>query len=174
MNNINIKKFTILVIVAAMVFLAVIHSSCKKENDDIIKIKTGQKVEDSVQLSEGQKKSIAKQVEKVHYDKTISTSIGNVDKVAERERSFRKADKAVIVGDMSKPAGTPVELKQYNIYAAPKVLRTVGVKVGHDKKAEGISFEVKKRISQKGKYIGVRVDYDWTEKKSAVWGTYSW
>ena len=170
MNNIDIKKITILAIVAVMVLSAVIHSSCKKENDDIIKIKMGQKVEDSIQLSEGQKKSIAKQVEKVHYDKTISTSMGNVDKVAERERSFRKADKAVIVGDMSKP----VELKQYNIYAAPKALRTVGVKVGHDKKAEGISFEVKKRISQKGKYIGVRVDYDWTEKKSAVWGTYSW
>lgn len=174
MNNISSKKIIILVIIVSIGFFAVIHRHCKQQNSNIIKIKTGQKVEDSVQLSEGQKKSIAKQVEKVHYDKTISTSMGNVDKVAESERYFRKADKAVIVGDMSKPAGTPVELKQYNIYAAPKVLRTVGVKVGRDKKSEGVSLEVKKRISQKGKYIGVRVDYDWTEKQPAVWATYSW
>ena len=166
MNNISSKKIIILVIIVSIGFFAVIHRHCKQQNSNIIKI--------SVQLSEGQKKSIAKQVEKVHYDKTISTSMGNVDKVAESERYFRKADKAVIVGDMSKPAGTPVELKQYNIYAAPKVLRTVGVKVGRDKKAEGVSLEVKKRISQKGKYIGVRVDYDWTEKQPAVWATYSW
>ena len=58
MNNINSKKIIILVIIVAIWFLAVINRHCRQQNSDIIKIKTGQKVEDSVQLSEGQKKSI--------------------------------------------------------------------------------------------------------------------
>lgn len=70
---------------------------------------------------------------------------------------------------------TPIELQQYHVYAAPKVLREVGLKAGTDGNAvAGVSYGIKRRISTEGKYIGVRADYNCKDKKVAVWLTYTY
>ena len=80
-------------------------------------------------------------------------------------------------GDISKlPDDTPIELNQYHIYAAPKLQHEVGLKLDAESGSHisGISYGIKRRITEKGQYIGARVEYDWKEKEIAAWATYSW
>ena len=78
--------------------------------------------------------------------------------------------------DLSKlDKDTPVELQQYHIYAAPKVLHEIGLKADSSGNGiAGVSYGIKRRISAEGKYIGVRADYDWKDKEAAVWLTYTY
>ena len=55
--------------------------------------------------------------------------------------------------------------------SAPGVLREVGLKIDVEKYVRGASYGVSKCIFN-NKYIGLRGEYDWKDKKAGVWLTY--
>ena len=54
-------------------------------------------------------------------------------------------------------------------YAA---IRTRGAKIDIDRYVTGISYGVSRLIGSK--YIGLRGEYDWQDKKAGVWVTYAY
>ena len=52
------------------------------------------------------------------------------------------------------------------------VLREVGLKIDVDRYVTGISYGVSRLIGSK--YIGLRGEYDWQDKKVGVWVTYAY
>lgn len=56
--------------------------------------------------------------------------------------------------------------------SAPGVLREVGLKIDVDRYVTGISYGVSRLIGSK--YIGLRGEYDWQDKKVGVWVTYAY
>lgn len=132
-----------------------------------------------VSLSDEQSKIIQDKIQDAKPTGSISATAGTVQQVAEQQRQQNGSDFAPVVsdGNISKlPDDTPIELNQYHIYAAPKVQHEVGVKLDAESSSHisGVSYGIKRRISEKGQYVGARVDYDWRDKEAAVWATYSW
>ncbi len=132
-----------------------------------------------VSLSDEQSKIIHDKVQDAKPAGSVSATVGTVQQVAEQQRQQQGSDFAPVVSDnnLSKlPEDTPIELKQYHIYAAPKVQHEVGLKLDQESGSHisGISYGIKRRITEKGQYVGARVDYDWRDKEAAVWATYSW
>ena len=56
--------------------------------------------------------------------------------------------------------------------SAPGVLREIGANIDIDHYVTGISYGVSRRIGSK--YIGLRGEYDWQDKKTGVWVTYAY
>ena len=56
--------------------------------------------------------------------------------------------------------------------SAPGVLREIGAKINVDHYVTGISYGVSRRIGSK--YIGLRGEYDWQDKKTGVWVIYAY
>lgn len=56
--------------------------------------------------------------------------------------------------------------------SAPGVLREVGLKIDVDRYITGASYGVSRLIGSK--YIGLRGEYDWKDKKAGVWLTYAY
>lgn len=56
--------------------------------------------------------------------------------------------------------------------SAPGVLREIGAKIDIDHYVTGISYGVSRLIGSK--YIGLRGEYDWQDKKVGVWVTYAY
>lgn len=56
--------------------------------------------------------------------------------------------------------------------SAPGVLREIGAKINVDCYVTGISYGVSRLIGSK--YIGLRGEYDWKDKKAGVWLTYAY
>lgn len=56
--------------------------------------------------------------------------------------------------------------------SAPGVLREIGAKINVDHYVTGISYGVSRRIGSK--YIGLRGEYDWEDKKAGVWVIYAY
>ena len=161
-------KHVILSVVATLIVCFVIWMCYNSRKDNSLNVlPKGQKLEDVAP-------SIKKQVQEAQADGTVLTTAKDLASTAKREQTYRKAEYAVVEGDTKLAPNTPVELKQYNVYTAPKVIREAGLCIGRDKKIDGMSFGIKKRISKEGRYLGVRVDYEWTDKKTNVWATYSW
>lgn len=105
----------------------------------------------------------------------IKTDIRHAVTVAKQEQDKNHSDVAPIVGNVDNlPPDKPVELKQYHVYNAPKILREVGVKLDPASKVRGISYSVSRRIDKRGRYIGLRAEYDWQDKQGSVWATYSY
>lgn len=132
-----------------------------------------------VSLSDEQSKNIQDKIQNAKPAGSVSATAGTIQQVAEQQRRQQGSDFAPVVSDsdISKlPDDTPVELKQYHIYAAPKVQHEVGVKIDQESGSHisGVSYGIKRRISEKGQYIGARIDYDWKDKEAALWATYSW
>lgn len=131
-----------------------------------------------VSLSDEQSKIIQDKIQNEKPTGSIYATAGTVQQIAEQQRQKNDSDFAPVVsnGNISKlPDDMPIELKQYHIYAAPKAQHEVGLKLDAESNSyiSGISYGIKRRITEKGKYIGARVDYDWKEKEAAIWVTYS-
>lgn len=106
---------------------------------------------------------------------TVQTTVGELYQTAQVQQKTNGSVLAPVLGDVSgKSDDKAVELQQYHIYAAPKILYEVGLKLDNNDKVRGLSYGIKRRIKAKGQYVGVRVDYDWKEKQAALWATYSW
>lgn len=132
-----------------------------------------------ISLSDEQSNIIQEKIQNAKPAGSISATAGTVQQVAEQQRQQNGSDFAPVVSDedLSKlPEDTPIELKQFHIYAAPKVQHEVGVKLDQESGSHisGISYGIKRRITEKGQYIGARIDYDWKDKEASVWATYSW
>ncbi|WP_439822116.1 hypothetical protein ACR2E0_001699 [Phascolarctobacterium faecium] len=56
--------------------------------------------------------------------------------------------------------------------SAPGVLREVGLKIDVDRYITGASYGVSRLIGSK--YIGLRGEYDWKDKKAGMWLTYAY
>ena len=56
--------------------------------------------------------------------------------------------------------------------SAPGVLREIGAKIDIDHYVTGISYGVSRLIGSK--YLGLRGEYDWQDKKTGVWVTYAY
>lgn len=151
----------------------------KEEN---LKTETGiKKVADKagISLSDEQTKIIQDKIQYAETAGSVSATAGTVQQVAEQQRRQQGSDFAPVVVDdnLSKlPDDTPIELNQYHIYAAPKIQHEIGVKMDADSGSHvsGISYGIKRRITEKGQYVGARLEYDWENKEAEVWATYSW
>lgn len=132
-----------------------------------------------ISLSDEQAKIIHDKIQDAKPAGSISATAGSVHQVAADQLHQRGSDFAPVVSEeeISKlPDDTPIELKQYHIYAAPKVQHEVGLKLDQESGSHisGVSYGIKRRITEKGQYIGARLDYDWKDREASVWATYSW
>lgn len=132
-----------------------------------------------VSFSDEQSKIIQDKIQNAEAVGSVSATAGTVKHVAEQQRKLNGSDFAPVVSDdnLSKlPEDTLIEMKQYHIYAAPKIQNEVGLKLDQKSSSHisGVSYGIKRRITEKGQYIGARFDYDWKEKEAALWATYSW
>lgn len=130
-------------------------------------------------LSDEQSKIIKDKIQNAKPTGSVPATAGTVQQVAEKQQKQQGSDFAPVVsdGELSKlPDDTPINLNQYHIYAAPKVQHEFGLKLDAESNSHisGISYGIKRRITEKGQYIGARVDYDWKEKEAEIWATYSW
>lgn len=132
-----------------------------------------------VSLSDEQSKIIQDKIQDAKPAGSVPATAGTVQQVAEQQRQQNGSDFAPVVSDsvISKlPDDTPIELNQYHIYAAPKVQHEIGLKLDAESSSHisGVSYGIKRRITEKGQYIGARLEYDWENKEAEVWATYSW
>lgn len=181
-----IKYLFIIFIVGISAYLFYWHSAPINKTPVIpsAKIKTAEQVQQAagkagVNLTDEQAQTVQRQIKAAKPSGSVAATVGTVQQVAEQERRKAGSDFAPVVAEnelKALPDNTPVELKQYHIYAAPKVQQEIGLKLDRNSSSHiaGISYGIKRRITDSGKYIGARVDYDWHDKEAAVWATYTW
>ena len=186
MNWKEILKFITAGIIGAVIVIEIYHYFVVPDKVPVVsteEVKTGSSVKDiaasaGVNLSAGQASEIADKIQNAKPAGSVNTTAGDLKETAAELQQKNSSDFAPVVTDedLSKiDKNTPVELQQYHVYAAPKVLREVGLKADTSGKGVGgISYGIKRRISAEGKYIGVRADYDWQDKEAAVWLTYTY
>ena len=173
----NILKYMLIAIAVGFAGYCIYDVLKPAEKTPIIKSEqlqsTGQikKAADNagVSLSDEQAKNIQDKIQDAKPAGSVSATAGTVKQIAEQQRQLNGSDFAPVVsdGDLSKlPDDTPIELKQYHIYAAPKVQHEVGLKLDQESGSHisGVSYGIKRRITEKGQYIGARVDYDWQKR----------
>ena len=183
----NILKYMFIAITVGIAGYCIYNALKPADKTPIIKseqLQTANQIKQAadnagVSLSDEQSKIIQDKIQDAKPTGSISATAGTVQQVAEQQQKQQGSDFAPVVsdGDLSKlPDETPIELKQYHIYAAPKIQHEVGLKLDQESSSHvsGISYGIKRRITEKGQYIGARVDYDWRDKEAAVWATYSW
>ncbi len=179
------KYMLIVLSIGIIGYLFFHHSTTNKTpvitSDEIKTTKQVQQAADKagVALTDKQVETIQQQIATAKPSGSVAATVGTVQQVAEQERRKVGSDFAPVVAESelkALPDNTPVELKQYHIYAAPKIQQEVGLKLDRNSSSHitGVSYGIKRRITEKGQYIGARVDYDWRDKKAAVWATYTW
>ena len=118
---------------------------------------------------------------------TITTTGSKVQKAAETAQNNAGADFSIITDKSTPdtktdlktlPAGSTVELNQYNVQAYKKVLHTVEVVPDID--AAGVSginevgYTVSRKVTGDGKYVGVGASYNIDDHKTMVKLSYTW
>lgn len=141
-----------------------------------------------VPVSRQQAQDAAKEIRYIytHDEKpeyTIITTGGDVEKQAQAAQERAGADFSIVAsgdGDKADVASIskdkPVELNQYNVQAYKKVLHTVEVSPSIDG-GRGIAeagYNVSRKISRDGKYLGVGSSYNFDNDKVYVKMTYTW
>lgn len=183
----DILKYLFIIVTIGLTGYCIYNKLKPAEKSPIItseQISTANKVQQiadkaGVSLSDEQAKNIQDKIQNAKPAGSVSATAGTIQQVAEQQRRQQGSDFAPVVVDdnLSKlPDDTPIELKQYHIYAAPKIQHEIGVKMDADSGSHvsGISYGIKRRITEKGQYVGARIDYDWKDKEAEVWATYSW
>jgi hypothetical protein len=125
-------------------------------------------------------------------EKVVVTEVKEVIKVVEKEVEKSGADFGIITDPANPdkpvnlneiaalPEGTTVNLNQYNVYAYRKVIRGISVmpdwsesiKKGSPRIQE-VSYDVSRRITKDGKYIGGVVGYDFKHDEAKAGIRYS-
>lgn len=118
---------------------------------------------------------------------TITTTGSKAQKAAETAQNNAGADFSIITNKSNPtattdlktlPAGSTVELNQYNVQAYKKVLHTVDISSDID--AAGVSginevgYTVSRKVTGDGKYIGVGASYNIDDHKTMVKLSYTW
>lgn len=152
----------------------VMYLHCLDNNKNVISVVKTPEAVQKVAIDNG----ITIDKQQLEYAKqtaAVQTTIGELYKTAQVQKQINGSVLAPIVGEVSsQPNNRPVELQQYHVYTAPKVLHEVGLKLDSNDKVRGASYGIKRRIKAKGQYVGVRMDYDWKDKQTEIWATYSW
>lgn len=141
-----------------------------------------------VPVSRQQAQDAAKEIRYIYThdakpEYTIITTGGDVEKQAQAAHERAGADFSIVAsgdGDKADVASIskdkPVELNQYNVQAYKKVLHTVEVSPSIDG-GRGIAeagYNVSRKISSDGKYLGVGASYNFDNDKVYVKMTYTW
>lgn len=118
---------------------------------------------------------------------TITTTGSKVQKAAETAQNNAGADFSIITDKSNPteatslktlPAGSTVELNQYNVQAYKKVLHAVEVSPDIDytgiKGVGEVGYTVSRKITGDGKYIGIGAAYDIDDHKTMVKLSYTW
>ena len=114
---------------------------------------------------------------------TITTTGSKVQKAAETAQNNAGADFSIVTNKSNPteatslktlPAGSTVELNQYNVQAYKKVLHTVDIGTSDCKGVDEVGYMVSRKVSKDGKYIGVGAIYNIDDKKVMVKVSYTW
>ena len=142
-----------------------------------------------VSISPSQAQEAASQIKYIYTNSiipqyTITTTGDKAQKAADKAQEAAGADFSIIPNKSTPdtktdlktlPAGSTVELNQYNVQAYKKVLHTIDVSPDIHNKAIGeVGYMVSRKISKDGKYLGVGVSYNVEDKKTMVHVSYTW
>ena len=142
-----------------------------------------------VSISPYQAREAASQIRYIYTNSiipqyTIKTTGDKAQEAAEKAQAAAGADFAIVTNKSNPtettdlktlPAGSTVELNQYNVQAYKKVLHTIDVSPDIHNKAIGeVGYMVSRKISKDGKYLGVGVSYNVEDKKTMMHVSYTW
>ena len=115
---------------------------------------------------------------------TITTTGANTEKQAQAAQKAAGADFSIITNKSAPnektdlktlPAGSTVELNQYNVQAYKKILHTIEVVPDiQNKTIDEVGYTVSRKISSDGKYIGIGATYNIDDHKTMVKLSYTW
>jgi hypothetical protein len=85
----------------------------------------------------------------------------------------KNPDKSVDLNEVAKlPADTPITLNQYNVFAYKKIIRGIDVYPSFTAitptGVSEVTYDVSRKISNDGKYLGVVGGYDFDNKKAKI------
>jgi len=142
-----------------------------------------------VSISPSQAQEAASQIKYIYTNSiipqyTITTTGDKAQKVAETAQKAAGADFSIITNKSNPtattdlktlPAGSTVELNQYNVQAYKKILHTIEVVPDiQNKSVDEVGYTVSRKISNDGKYIGVGASYNIDDHKTMVKLSYTW
>lgn len=142
-----------------------------------------------VGISASQAREAASQIRYIYTNSiipqyTIKTTGDKAQEAAEKAQAAAGADFSIVTNKSAPdtnvdlktiPAGSTVELNQYNVKAYKKVLHTIDVSTDIHNKAIGeVGYIVSRKISKDGKYIGIGAIYNIDDKKTMVKVSYTW
>ena len=142
-----------------------------------------------VSISPSQAQEAASQIKYIYTNSiipqyTITTTGDKAQEAADKAQEAAGADFSIITNKSNPteatslktlPAGSTVELNQYNVQAYKKVLHTIDVSTDIHNKAIGeVGYTVSRKISKDGKYIGIGVSYNVDNEKAMVKLSYTW
>ena len=142
-----------------------------------------------VSISPSQAQEAASQIRYIHTNSiipqyTITTTGSNTEKQAQAAQKAAGADFSIITNKSAPkektdlktlPAGSTVELNQYNVQAYKKILHTIEVVPDiQNKSVDEVGYTVSRKISSDGKYIGIGATYNIDEHKTMVKVSYTW
>ena len=118
---------------------------------------------------------------------TITTTGVNAEKQAQAAQKAAGADFSIVTNKSAPdtktdlktlPAGSTVELNQYNVQAYKKVLHTVEVSPDIDytgiKGVGEVGYTVSRKVSDSGQYVGVGASYNVENHKTMLKVSYTW
>lgn len=189
------KHYKIIIIIVTIALLAIgiaYHHSITKEKPVIIaneKLKSGsvQEVAKVANVNIDQAKPLQEAIQHTYTQEpqaqfviVASTIEKGAERVAKEINAKNEALHKSALADTDRTIVTANTDKQtvdvYKVNLAPKVIRGIdySVEVGGNPQKGVIGYEVNRRISDEGKYIGVRTSYDIAEKKVMVGIKYMW
>ena len=145
-----------------------------------------------VSISPSQAQEAASQIKYIYTNSiipqyTIKTTGDKAQEASDKAQEAAGADFAIVTNKSNPteatslktlPAGSTVELNQYNVQAYKKVLHTVEVVPDID--AAGVSginevgYTVSRKVKGDGKYIGIGASYNIDDHKTMVKLSYTW
>ena len=118
---------------------------------------------------------------------TVTTTGNKAQSAAETAQKAAGADFSIITNKSNPntktdlktlPAGSTVELNQYNVQAYKKVLHTVEVSPDIDytgiKGVGEVGYTVSRKVSDSGQYVGVGASYNVENHKTMLKVSYTW
>ena len=141
-----------------------------------------------VSISPSQAQEAASQIRHIYTNSiipqyTITTTGDKAQEAADKAQEAAGADFSIITNKSNPteatslktlPAGSTVELNQYNVQAYKKVLHTVEVGTNDFHGVDEVGYTVSRKISKDGKYLGVGVSYNVEDKKTMMHVSYTW
>ena len=142
-----------------------------------------------VGISPSQAREAASQIRYIYTNSiipqyTIKTTGDKAQEVAEKAQAAAGADFSIVTNKSAPnektdlktlPAGSTVELNQYNVQAYKKILHTIEVVPDIQNKSVGeVGYTVSRKISSDGKYIGIGATYNIDDHKTMVKLSYTW